>query len=84
MALLTGASMAVTWALGVKDGCSSSAGLIDYVVNRNLATRPWLIIPMGRGFVLLHYVTFRLAITKFELKTPGREPEEEVEDSTKA
>ena len=40
-AVLTGVSMAVTWALGVHDGFSFSAGLIDYVINWNLATKPW-------------------------------------------
>jgi PTS system N-acetylglucosamine-specific IIC component len=29
-------------------------------------------------------VIFRFAITKLDLKAPGREPEEEVEDSAKA
>ncbi|WP_309063325.1 PTS transporter subunit EIIC [Streptomyces sp.] len=83
-AVLTGVSMAVTWGLGVKDGFSFSAGLIDYVINWNLATRPWLIIPVGLCFAAVYYVVFRFAITKFDLKTPGREPEEEVEDITKA
>ncbi|MEU6844802.1 PTS transporter subunit EIIC [Streptomyces sp. NPDC046716] len=83
-AVLTGVSMAVTWALGVKDGFSFSAGLIDYLINWNLATKPWLIIPIGLVFALVYYVVFRFAITKFDLKTPGREPEEEVEDITKA
>ncbi|MFE4664144.1 PTS transporter subunit EIIC [Streptomyces sp. NPDC056716] len=82
-ALLTGVSMAVTWALGVKDGFSFSAGLIDYVINWNLATRPWLIIPIGLCFAAVYYVIFRFAITRFDLKTPGREPEDEVEDVTK-
>jgi PTS system N-acetylglucosamine-specific IIC component len=83
-ALLTGVSMAVTWGLGVKDGFSFSAGLIDYVVNWNLASRPWLIVPVGLGFALLYYVIFRFAITKFDLRTPGREPEEDVEGSAEA
>ncbi|MEU9518146.1 PTS transporter subunit EIIC [Streptomyces sp. NPDC048224] len=82
-AVLTGVSMAVTWALGVKDGFSFSAGLIDYVINWNLATKPWLIIPIGLGFAAVYYTVFRFAITKFDLKTPGREPEDEVEDVTK-
>ncbi|OSZ61524.1 PTS lactose transporter subunit IIC [Streptomyces pharetrae CZA14] len=82
-ALLTGVSMAVTWGLGVHDGFSFSAGLIDYVINWNLATRPWLIIPIGLVFAAVYYAVFRFAITKFDLKTPGREPEEEVEDVTK-
>ncbi|MFG2885331.1 PTS transporter subunit EIIC [Streptomyces sp. NPDC048297] len=82
-AVLTGVSMAVTWGLGVHDGFSFSAGLIDYVINWNLATRPWAIIPIGLCFAVVYYVIFRFAITRFDLKTPGREPEEEVEDVTK-
>ncbi|MER5882822.1 PTS transporter subunit EIIC [Streptomyces sp. NPDC001941] len=75
-AVLTGVSMALTWALGVKDGFTFSAGLIDYVLNWNLATKPWLIIPIGLGFAVVYYVLFRIVITKFNLPTPGREPEE--------
>ncbi|MFJ4337292.1 PTS transporter subunit EIIC [Streptomyces sp. NPDC088915] len=75
-AVLTGVSMAVTWAFGVKDGFSFSAGLIDYVINWNLATKPWLIIPIGLAFAVVYYAVFRFAITKFDLPTPGREPEE--------
>ena len=82
-ALLTGVSMAVTWGLGVHDGFSFSAGLIDYVINWNLATRPWAMIPIGLCFAALYYVIFRFAITTFDLKTPGREPEGDVEDVTK-
>ncbi|WP_434590143.1 PTS transporter subunit EIIC [Streptomyces sp. A5-4] len=87
-ALLTGVSMFVTWELGAKDGFSFSAGLIDYVINWGLATKPWLIIPIGLGFAVIYYALFRFAITKFNLPTPGREPEEleeEIErDNTKA
>ncbi|MEU2787801.1 PTS transporter subunit EIIC [Streptomyces sp. NPDC007100] len=75
-AVLTGVSMAVSWALGVKDGFSFSAGLIDYVINWGLATKPWMIIPIGLCFALVYYVLFRFVITKFDLHTPGREPEE--------
>ncbi|MFC9291181.1 PTS transporter subunit EIIC [Streptomyces sp. NPDC057052] len=83
-AVLTALSMAVTWALGVHHGFSFSAGAIDYFLNWNLATKPWLIIPIGLVFAVIYYVVFRFAITKFNLTTPGREPEEEVEDLTKA
>ncbi|MBC2863520.1 PTS transporter subunit EIIC [Streptomyces mexicanus] len=83
-AVLTGVSMAVTWALGVHDGFSFSAGLIDYVINWNLATRPWAIVPIGLCFAVVYYGVFRFAISRFDLKTPGREPQEEVEDLTRA
>ncbi|MFB9367867.1 PTS transporter subunit EIIC [Kitasatospora sp. NPDC001664] len=83
-AILTGVSMAVTWGLGVHDGFSFSAGLIDYVINWSLATKPWMIIPIGLCFAVVYYVVFRFVIIKFDLKTPGREDEDEVEDVTKA
>ncbi|GGZ22372.1 PTS transporter subunit EIIC [Streptomyces poonensis] len=83
-ALLTAVSMAVTWGLGVHAGFNFSAGAIDYALNWHLATKPWLIIPIGLVFAAIYYVVFRFAIVKFDLKTPGREPEEEVEDLTKA
>ncbi|WP_405617514.1 PTS transporter subunit EIIC [Streptomyces sp. NBC_01511] len=80
-ALLTGASMAITWALGVHAGFSFSAGLIDYVVNWHLDTKPWLIIPIGLCFAVVYYVLFRFAIVRFNLPTPGREPEEVEEEA---
>ncbi|MFJ6387616.1 PTS transporter subunit EIIC [Streptomyces sp. NPDC091972] len=83
-AVLTAVSMAVTWALGVHAGFTFSAGVIDYGLNWNLATKPWLIIPIGLVFGAVYYAVFRFAIVKFNLPTPGREPEEEVEDLTKA
>ncbi|WP_327067119.1 PTS transporter subunit EIIC [Kitasatospora sp. NBC_01302] len=81
--LLTGVSMGVTWALGVHDGFSFSAGLIDYLINWTLATKPWLIILIGACFAVVYYALFRFMITKFNLITPGREPEDEVEDTTR-
>ncbi|MER7759507.1 PTS transporter subunit EIIC [Streptomyces sp. NPDC097619] len=78
-AVLTGVSMAVSWALGAKDGFSFSAGLIDYVINWGLATKPWLLVPIGLAFALVYYAIFRFAITKFDLKTPGRESDEEID-----
>ncbi|MEB8337931.1 PTS transporter subunit EIIC [Streptomyces endophyticus] len=83
-AVLTAVSMAVTWALGVHAGFNFSAGFIDYALNWTHATKPWMIIPIGLVFAAIYYVTFRFAIIKFNLTTPGREPEEEVEDLTKA
>ncbi|MER5890479.1 PTS transporter subunit EIIC [Streptomyces sp. NPDC001941] len=75
-ALLTGLSMFVTMALGVKAGFTFSAGLFDYALNWSHATRPWLIIPIGLCFAALYYVVFRFVITRFDLPTPGREPED--------
>ncbi|MFC1413405.1 PTS transporter subunit EIIC [Streptacidiphilus sp. N1-12] len=79
-AVLTGVSMAVTWGLGVHDGFSFSAGLIDYGINWSLATKPWLIIPIGLVFAAIYYTVFRFVITKFNLKTPGREDDDQLEE----
>ncbi|PJN02806.1 PTS sugar transporter subunit IIA [Streptomyces sp. CB01201] len=76
-ALLFGVSMAVCYALGIRDGFGFSSGAIDYVVNYGIATKPWLLIPIGLAFAALYYVIFRFAIVRFNLPTPGREPVED-------
>ncbi|WP_377271182.1 PTS transporter subunit EIIC [Peterkaempfera sp. SMS 1(5)a] len=82
-AVLTALSLAVTWLLGVHHGFTFSAGAIDYVLNWHYASRPWLIIPIGLCFGVVYYAVFRFAITRFDLPTPGREPDEELEDASK-
>ncbi len=77
-AVLTGISMVVMDALGVRLGFSFSAGLFDYVINFGKATRPWLLIPVGLVYFGVYYAAFRFAIVHFDLKTPGREPEGEA------
>ncbi|WP_340023315.1 PTS transporter subunit EIIC [Paenibacillus sp. FSL K6-1096] len=77
-ALLTGVSMAVMYLLDVRLGFSFSAGLIDYLTNLKLSTNAWILFPVGIAFFLLYYVLFRFVITKFNLKTPGRE--DDVDD----
>lgn len=75
-AVLTGVSMALMNALGVKLGFGFSAGLLDYVLNFNRATKPLLLVPVGAVYFALYYGLFRFFIAKFDLKTPGREPVE--------
>jgi PTS system N-acetylglucosamine-specific IIC component len=82
-AVLTGVSMAITAALGVRDGFGFSAGLIDYLLNYGIAARPLLIIPIGLAYAALYYFLFRFMIRRFNLATPGREPAEgDTEDAT--
>ncbi len=75
-AVLTGVSMVVMHWLGVHLGFGFSAGLFDYVLNFGLSTRPWLLIPIGVAYFGLYYVVFRWAIVRFDLSTPGREPDD--------
>jgi PTS system N-acetylglucosamine-specific IIC component len=83
-AVLTGVSMALTWALGMKDGFGFSAGAVDFGLNLGIATNPWGLVLVGLCFGALYYVVFRFAIIKFNLPTPGRESDEELAELAKA
>jgi PTS system N-acetylglucosamine-specific IIC component len=76
-AVLTGTSLALVNALGIKDGFGFSAGLFDYLLNYNIATRPWALILIGLGYAFVYYSLFRYIIRKWNLRTPGREDEGE-------
>ncbi|MDT5267595.1 MAG: N-acetylglucosamine system or component, partial [Mycobacterium sp.] len=80
-ALLTGLSLAIAYLLDIHLGFSFSAGLIDLILwsGAPAAKNIWLLIGMGAVFAVLYYVLFRFAITKWNMRTPGREPEEEFE-----
>ncbi|RII19755.1 PTS system glucose-specific EIICB component [Streptomyces sp. YIM 130001] len=82
-AVLTGVSMALTWALGMRDGFGFSAGAVDYFLNLGIANNPWGLALVGLCFAALYYVVFRFAITKFNLPTPGRETDEEIAELEK-
>ena len=73
-AVLTGVSEVIMNILGIRLGFSFSAGLIDYVLNYEKATRPLLLIPVGLAYALVYYGVFRFAIRHWNLPTPGREP----------
>ncbi len=82
-ALLYGIFTFITVSLGFRAGFSFSAGGTDLLFSASLpaAAKTWLIIPLGIAAFLVFYVVFRFAITKFDLKTPGRE--DDNEDETK-
>ena len=77
-AVLTGLSMALMNMLDVKLGFGFSAGLFDYVLNFNKATHPLWLVPIGLVYGGVYYGLFRFFIVKFDLKTPGREPAEDL------
>ena len=76
-AILTGAAFIIMKALDVHLGFGFSAGLFDYVLNFNLATHPLLLLPVGAFYFALYYFLFRFVIVRFDLRTPGRGPQEE-------
>jgi glucose-specific phosphotransferase system IIA component len=79
-AILSGIIMWVTYELGIKHGFSFSAGAIDFVINEHLATRGWLIIPIGIVVGLIYYFLFRWAIRRFRIPTPGREEGSQLDE----
>ncbi|MDY4546895.1 MAG: glucose PTS transporter subunit EIIB, partial [Candidatus Choladocola sp.] len=77
-AILYGVFAAVTVALGFRAGFSFSAGLTDLVFSASLPAhaKTWMILPLGIAAAIVFYLVFRFAITKFDLKTPGREDDD--------
>lgn len=80
-AVLTGLSLAIAYALDIHLGFSFSAGLIDLLLygGAPAAKNIPLLVGMGVVFFVLYYLLFRFAITRWNLRTPGREPEDEFE-----
>jgi PTS system N-acetylglucosamine-specific IIC component len=78
-AFLTGTSLAISNALGIRDGFGFSAGAIDYLINFNIAEKPLLLIVLGLIYAVIYYFLFRFVITKWNLRTPGRDDDEDPE-----
>ncbi|MFM9534317.1 N-acetylglucosamine-specific PTS transporter subunit IIBC [Lysinibacillus sp. IITD104] len=83
-AVLTGISLAVAYLVGFRDGFGFSAGLSDYLLNLGLADKPWLLLPLGLGFGAIYFVVFYFLIKKLDLKTPGREDDEDEDGEVNA
>ena len=82
-ALLYGIFTTITTLVGFRAGFSFSAGATDLVFSSSLpaAQKTWMIIPLGIAAFIVFYVVFRIAITKFDLKTPGREDDDIDEEN---
>ncbi|RSL35261.1 PTS N-acetyl glucosamine transporter subunit IIABC [Salibacterium salarium] len=76
-ALLTAISLVVTNIAGTLHGFGFSAGAIDYFLNFNLATRPLLLAGIGLIFACIYFIVFYAMIKGLDLKTPGREDDED-------
>ena len=80
-AALYGIFTVITVLVGFRAGFSFSAGATDLIFSAPLpaAKNTWMIIPLGIAAFIVFYVVFRFAIVKFDLKTPGREDDDEDE-----
>ncbi len=78
-ALLTGAALALAQYIGIHHGFGFSAGLIDYLINYKLATKPELIIPLGLAFGAIYFLLSYAVIKLFhyrifeEMESPKEE-----------
>ena len=75
----------ITYYSGFRAGFCFSAGATDLVFSASLpaAAKTWMIIPLGIAAFVVFYAVFYFAITKFDLKTPGREDEDAEEAEKK-
>jgi N-acetylglucosamine PTS system EIICBA or EIICB component len=80
-AALTGISAAICTLLPVRAGFNFSAGFVDWFLSFRapMAQNPWMLLIIGLIFGVIYYAVFRFAITKWNLKTPGREDDQDVE-----
>lgn len=80
-ALLYGIFTFITTLVGFRAGFSFSAGGTDLLFSASLpaAQNTWMILPLGIAAFIVFYVVFRFVIVQFDLKTPGREDDDDVE-----
>ncbi|MEK5529459.1 N-acetylglucosamine-specific PTS transporter subunit IIBC [Viridibacillus sp. FSL R5-0468] len=80
-AALTGISLFIAATFHWTAGFGFSAGFVDFFLSSRLplANQPLMLIVQGLVFAVIYYFLFRFFIVKFNLKTPGREDDEDVE-----
>ena len=78
-AVLTAISMFICTTLQATAGFGFSAGAVDFVLSifNPLANNIWMIPVLGVIYAFVYYFVFKILIIKMDLKTPGREVEDE-------
>lgn len=78
-ALLTGISVAVVALLPVRAGFNFSAGFVDWFLSFKapFAQNPWALPLIGIVVGIIYYIIFRVMIKALNLKTPGREDDDD-------
>ena len=83
-----GISFLVADILNIRIGNTFSGGFIDFflfgIMQGNAKTNWLLEIPVGVAWFALYYLSFRFLITKFDIKTPGRDEEAATIEEPKA
>ncbi|MFM1581090.1 PTS transporter subunit EIIC [Helcococcus bovis] len=85
-AFLDGVSFLIADLININIGNTFSGGVIDFtlfgILQGNAKTNWLLQIPFGLIWAALYYLSFRFAITKFNIMTPGRGEESDDEEIT--
>ena len=81
-AVLTGISMFIIYSFGWIAGFAFSAGAIDMILSsRVVFAVNWFLIPIfGVCYFFVYYFVFSFFIKKFNLKTLGREDDDDIKD----
>ncbi|WP_068081192.1 PTS glucose transporter subunit IIBC [Polycladidibacter stylochi] len=77
-ALMAGIGYALMIIFEVKHGMTFSHGFIDFTLLFPLSTNGWMLVPFGLAYAAIYYTVFRFLIVTLNLKTPGREDDEEL------
>lgn len=75
-ACLAASTQFIANTLGMHMGFTFSQGGIDFLMFNligNKSQHAWYVFVLGPIYAVIYYATFRFVITKFNLKTPGRE-----------
>ena len=82
-AVLTGISLFIAASMHWIAGFGFSAGFVDLVLSSRMpmAVNWFMLILQGVVFFAVYYFSFKFVITKMNLMTPGRNPEEDVEET---
>ena len=81
-AVLTGISLFIAASMHWIAGFGFSAGFVDLVLSSRMpmAVNWFMLILQGAVFFAVYYFSFKFVINKMNLMTPGRNPEEDVEE----
>lgn len=86
--VLAGAAYMFMHIFKVAVGMTFSGGIIDFflfgILQGNAKTNWIMMLPVGIAYFVVYYFLFSFLITKLDLKTPGRDDEEEVKLYTRA
>lgn len=77
-AVMVGSAFAIINFVGAHIGYTFSQGAIDFILFYPLDTKPWVVFILGPVYAVLYYIVFRVVITAFNMKTPGRDEDAAV------